>query len=372
VMTLAMDGASMGPLPDLAVATHQAGGKRGLIWVECGTNFDSLPTTDAFVAILAAKHAGGSGGECRMLAVTEPNLAATLIERARAKQVVDLSVTLDENLPVVWPGHGPGEEGARYVAKVLNAFSAERGPYFAMTHLFDSHAGTHVVLPSCSLPADRDALSAASPRIRRLVEAFERQYGPLGTASVTTERAPLGPMLGPAHVVDVRSLAGTAEFAAGKPASPAITREFLEAHARSRPFRPGEVVLFRTDHTDQHFRPLPAAPAVDACLAGPLAGRAEGWPAPTPEAVAWLADQGIACLGTDAPTLGGVDPDAALAVEWATASRGLVVVGFLTNLGAIADRDAFFIVAPIKIAGTRGGYGRALALTDLPVENHAR
>jgi kynurenine formamidase len=372
VMTLAVDGASMGPLPDLAVATHQAGGKRGMIWVECGTNFGSLPATGSFVALLAAKHAGGSGGECRMLAVTDPELAAMLVARARARQVVDLSVTLDENLPVVWPGHGPGEEGARYVAKVLNAFSAERGPFFALTHLFDSHAGTHVVLPSASLPADRDALAAAAPRIRALVGSFERQHGPLGTASLTTERAPLAAMLGRAHVVDVRSLAGTAKFAPGKPAGPAITREFLEAHARTRPFRPGEVVLFRTDHTDRHFRPLPAAPALDPCLAGPLAGQAEGWPAPTPEAVAWLADQGIACLGIDAPTLGGVDPETALFVDWAAASRGLVVVGFLTNLAAIAERDAFFIAAPVRIAGTRGGYGRALALIGPPDRSSER
>jgi kynurenine formamidase len=34
----------------------------------------------------------------------------------------------------------------------------------------------------------------------------------------------------------------------------------------------------------------------------------------------------------------------------------------LTGLEAIAGRDAFFLFAPIKIAGTRGGYGRALAL----------
>ena len=128
VMTLGLDGASMGPLPNLAVATHQAGGKRGMVWVECATNLGSLPTTGAFFALLPAKHAGGSGGECRCVAITEPKLAAELIARARARRVVDLSVTLDEDLPVVWPGRGPGEEGGRYVSKVLNKFGAARGP----------------------------------------------------------------------------------------------------------------------------------------------------------------------------------------------------------------------------------------------------
>jgi hypothetical protein len=32
------------------------------------------------------------------------------------------------------------------------------------------------------------------------------------------------------------------------------------------------------------------------------------------------------------------------------------------DVGAIADKDAFFLFAPVKIAGTRGGYGRAIAL----------
>jgi kynurenine formamidase len=39
----------------------------------------------------------------------------------------------------------------------------------------------------------------------------------------------------------------------------------------------------------------------------------------------------------------------------------------LTGLEAITDRDAFFLFAPIKIAGTRGGYGRGLALVAPPV-----
>jgi kynurenine formamidase len=362
VMTLVSDGASMGPLPNLAVATHQAGGRRGMVWVECATNLDSLPATGGFVAILPAKHAGGSGGECRLLAVTEPKLAATLVARARAKHVVDLSVTLDENLPVVWPGWSPGEEGGRYIAKVLNAFSKERGPFFALGHLFDSFAGTHVVLPSFALPADRAEIAAAEPAIRAAVAAYELRHGPLGTSALRTAEAPLETMMGPAHVVDVRGLVGTAVVAAGKPASPLVTAEWLDREAARRPFLPGEVVLFCSGHTDRTLRPLPAAPAVEPCFAMPLAGTAEGWPALAPEAVAWLAGKGVRCLGTDGPTLGGVDPEIAREVEWLAGSRGLVVVEMLTGLAAIADREAFFLFAPIKIGGTRGGYGRALAL----------
>ena len=362
VKTLAVDGASMGPLPNLAVATHRAGSNRGMVWVECATNLGSLPTTGAFVALLPAKHAGGSGGECRMLAITEPRLAAALIARAKAKAVVDLSVTLDENLPIVWPGWGPGEEGGRYIAKVLNAFSKERGPFFALGHLFDSFAGTHVVLPSFSLPADRAEIAAADPAIREAVAAYEKLHGPLGTSTMRTSDAPLASMMGPAHVVDVRGLIGTATFAEGKPKSPLITRAFLEKHAATRPFKPGEVVLFFSGHTAKHLAPLPAAPVLDPCLAKPLAGAAEGWPAMAADAVEYLAEQGIRCLGTDGPTLGGVDATIAREVDWLAASKGIVAVEMLTGLEAIAGRDAFFLFAPIKIAGTRGGYGRALAL----------
>ena len=362
VTTLVSDGASMGPLPNLAVATHRAGGTRGMVWVECATNLGSLPATGSFAAILAAKHAGGSGGECRLLAVTEPTLAATLIARARARSAIDLSVTLDENLPIVWPGWSAGEEGTRYVAKVLNAFSQERGPFLALGHLFDSFAGTHVALPSFALPADRAELAAAEPEIRAAVAAFEKRYGPLGTSAARTAAAPLDSMLGPAHVVDVRELVGTAAFAPGRPASPLVTRAFLEQHAATRPFRAGEVVLFRSGHTDATLRPLPAAPAQEACFAMPLAGTAEGWPAVAPEALAYLADRGIRCVGTDGPTLGGVDPVISREIDWMAGTRGLVVIAMLTDLDALADRDAFFLCAPVKIAGTRGGYGRSLAL----------
>jgi kynurenine formamidase len=189
VMTLGLDGASMGPLPNLAVATHQAGGKRGMVWVECATNLGSLPTTGAFFALLPAKHAGGSGGECRCLAITDPTLAAELVARARARRVVDLSVTLDEDFPVVWPGRGPGEEGGRYVSKVLNKFGAARGPFFALTHLFDSMAGTHLVLPSFSLPANRAELEAAEPAVLARIAAHEARYGALPAATVRTASA---------------------------------------------------------------------------------------------------------------------------------------------------------------------------------------
>jgi kynurenine formamidase len=107
---------------------------------------------------------------------------------------------------------------------------------------------------------------------------------------------------------------------------------------------------------------MPALPAQDPCFAMPLAGTAEGWPAVSADAVAYLAERGIRCIGTDGPTLGGVDPATSREIDWMAGTKGLAVVSMLTGLEAIADREAFFLFAPVKIAGTRGGYGRGLAL----------
>lgn len=362
VMTLGLDGASMGALPDMAVPTHQAGGKRGMIWVECATNLKSLPTTGSFFAILAAKHAGGSGGECRCVAITEPAIARELIVRVKEKSVADLSVTLQEDLPIVWPGRGPGEEGGRYVSKVLNAFSPQRGPYFALTHLFDSHAGTHVNLPSFALPADAAEMAKADPVVRDRLATFQAKFGPLPVNLATTEAMPLQQAMGDLHVVDLRPLTGKANYSEAKPAGPVVLPEFLEEHAKTHPFKQGEIVVFRTGHSDAKLKPLPGAPEKDALFVLPLEGKAEGWAAVSPKAIEWLAGQGIRCVGTDGPTLGGVDPDLSQQVDWMAGMKGMAVVEFLTNLQAVEGKQAFFLFAPIKIEGTRGGYGRALAI----------
>jgi kynurenine formamidase len=168
--------------------------------------------------------------------------------------------------------------------------------------------------------------------------------------------------MGNLHLVDVRPLAGKAAFSEAKPTGPVITLQFLQEHAKSKPFQPGEIVAFRTGHTDAKLKPLPAAPDKDALFVLPLEGKAEGWASPTPEAIAWLAGQGIRCVATDGPALGGVDPNHSQQVDWMAAGKGMLVIEFLTNLQAVEGKEAFFLFAPIKIEGTRGGYGRALAI----------
>ncbi len=185
------DGASMGPVGPIAVATHQAGGQYGLVWTECSTHLGDLPDTGAFHAILANKHAAGSGGETRAIAITEPKLAAKLLASVRAKRVADLSVLLDEDLPVTWPGEKAGLEGARYLGKTLNAFDPARGPFFARMHILDSQAGTHLVTPSYSLPSKDFDNERYSPEVRQALAKYESRFGKRGTSDVTVEKIAL-------------------------------------------------------------------------------------------------------------------------------------------------------------------------------------
>ncbi|MFO0929731.1 MAG: cyclase family protein, partial [Gemmataceae bacterium] len=357
VMALGIDSASMGPVPDLAVATHQAGGKHGMIWTECATNLGALPPTGAVYALLAAKHAGGSGGEARAVGITDRTLAARLLKGARARRVIDLSVTLDENLPITWPGHSAGEEASRYVAKTLNAFSKARGPYFARTHLLDGQAGTHLVPPAFALPPKGfDNRRYAAP-VQAALKEYETRFGQRPESNVTIEKVPLHVLLGDARVIDVRSLVGTTKKD-GWPASPVIPLELVKAHeTKHGTIEAGEVVIFHSGHSDRHFKALPDLPDLDPLMAAPLAGKAEGWPTPALDVLVYLAKKGVRCVGTDGPTLGGVDAKHALHVYWTAASHGLYPVELLTNVGKLPTRGATFLFAPIRIEGNHGGYG---------------
>jgi kynurenine formamidase len=155
----------------------------------------------------------------------------------------------------------------------------------------------------------------------------------------------------------VQHLVGTTDEKSW-PASPEITIEELNRfEKREGDLKAGDIVIFHSGHTDRHFKPLPEGLAL---MADPLNGKGEGWPAPGPEAIAFLAKKGIRCVATDGPTLGGVDPRRALMTYWALGTNGMVGVEFLTQIGAL-PKEAYFVFAPVKIRDCHGGPGRALA-----------
>jgi kynurenine formamidase len=358
VLNLATDSPSMGPIPDLAVATHVAGLKHGMIWTEGTIGMGRLPATGALYGMLIPKHAHGSGAEGRAFAIVGDPLARRLIESARKKNVVDLSVLLDENLPVWWPGPSTGHHRQPYYAKVIHTFTQPGGPYYAVTHIMDSHTGTHLVPPAYALPRPGFDNRTYAPEVQAWLAEYEKKYGPRGTSDVTTDKVPLAQTCGWARVIDVRHLLGTTDKKSW-PASPEITvADIKKYEGQHGELRPGQVVVFHSGYSDKHFKPFPQG---DACLADPLNGKSEGWPAPGPDAVVYLAGKGIRCVATDGPTLGGAEPKRALWTYWALGSKGMVGVEYLTNVGGL-PAEAYFLFAPVKIRDCHGGPGRAIAL----------
>jgi kynurenine formamidase len=356
VMTLGIDSASMGPLPDLAEPTHYAGLKHGMIWTESGINFGGLPTTGAFYCMIGPKHIGDPYSEGRAFAVVGAPLADRLIASARKKHVVDLSVGLDDNLPTAWPGRGVGNHRQLYV-NIRFGFNANTRAAFPM-HMFDSNAGTHLVPPAYALPPGGFDNATYAPEVRAWLSEYEKKYGPRGTSTITADKVPIAQSCGSARVIDVKHLLGNTKKESW-PASPEITVADLRAYEKQHgELKTNDVVLFQSGWSDRHYKPLPGG---SACMEEPINGKREGWPAPGPESIQYLASKGIRCVGTDAPTLGGVEEKRALWTYWLLGSKGMVGVEYLTNLSAL-PKDAYFIFAAVKIKDCHGGPGRAIAL----------
>ena len=351
VFHIGTDSPSMGPIPDLAEPTHYAALKYGAVFTEAATNLASLPATGAFYCMMGPRHKDSPVGEGRAFAIVGNPLAQQLIKSARDKRVIDLSVTMSIEHPITWPGQGLGHHRHPYTRAEFLHFRME-------THIMDAHAGTHLVPPAYALPPKQFDPNGYAPEVHIWLDEYERKYGARGVSDMTTEKVPLAQTCGWARVIDVKHLVGTTSRA-DWPASPEITVDVIKKYeAGHGELRAGEIVLFHSGHTDRHFQKMPAG---EACLLRPINGISEGWPAPGPDAVIYLAERGIRCVGTDGPTLGGVDPKRALMTYWALGSKGVVAVEYLIGVGKLPE-PSYFLFAPVKIRGSHGGPGRAIAL----------
>jgi kynurenine formamidase len=327
-----------------------------MIWTESATGLGALPATGAFWCMIGPKHANDPYSEGRAFAVLGGPLAARFIQSARKKHVVDLSVALSEDLPTAWAGKGVGNHRQPYMT-IRFGKNPNTKTAFPM-HMMDSHAGTHLVPPAHALPGKGFDRKEYAPEVQAWLREYEKKYGPLSTSDVTTEKVSIAQTCGPARVIDVRDLAGTTRRD-DWPASPEITAaEIKKWEKKNGELKEGDIVLFRSGWTDRYYRPLPEG---NAFMEGPLNGKSEGWPAPGPEAILYLAGKGIRCVGTDAPSLGGAGEKRALMTYWALGDKGMVGVEFLSNLGGLSG-EAYFLFAAIKIKGCHGGPGRAIAL----------
>lgn len=356
VRALGTDSASMGPLPDLAEPSHYAGLKYGMIWTEGATNLGELPATGAFYCLLGPKHKDGPYSEGRAFSIVGGDLPTRLIDSCLNKRAVDLSPTLSPDYPLTSPGIGTGNH--RQVYLKIDFLYSDYLDMWHHGHLMDSMAGTHLVPPSYALPSD-DTPIPYEMEVRGWLQDYEEKYGRRGTSQMTTEQVPIEWTCGEARVIDVRALVGSTQ-AHTWPASPEITiAQIQDYEASAGALRPGDVVIFHTGYNDRNLHPMRADKAL---WIDPLAGKAEGWPAPGADAIVYLKERGIRCVASDAPDLGGVDARRALMTYWAMGSREMVGVEFLVNVDEIPANGSYFLFAAVKVRDCHGGMGRAIVL----------
>ena len=98
------------------------------------------------------------------------------------------------------------------------------------------------------------------------------------------------------------------------------------------------------------------------CVKAPLDGVSEGWPAPAPEAIAYLANKGVVHVAIDAPDMGSVDARESAMTHWMAVNEGMIFTEFLTGVGQLPATGSFYIFLNPKITGNHGGPGRAIAI----------
>lgn len=269
------------------------------------------------------------------MTVSSPASLGALLAGCR---VVDLSVTIAEDLPAHWSTHMP------FQVKTFNWFAERRspgglawnrcGPYATRWMAIDEHTGTHLDAPAHFIPPPGSGLPDAGEQ-----------------GLVTVEQVPPELTMGPCAVVDAPAPA------AGRPgASPRIGPDVvLDWEARHGRIEPGEVVLLRTGWDRFYRRGADGAEYLHDVV---VTGRSPGWPAPGPDTVELLLERGVRCLGIDAPSMGPADDGRPTHVRGLGA--GMVFVEVLHGLDQLPERGAVFCFLPIKVEGGTGAPGRAV------------
>ena len=257
-------------------------------------------------------------------------------------RVVDLSVTLSERLPGTWPGHMTfAHHNWNWFAEVDGPTGRTRSsaPYQTNFVVIDEHCGTHFDAPTHFVPPPDSGLPLA---------------GPLG--SETGDLVPLDDLMGMAVVVDVSHLSDTGEPGVSPFIEPEHVQSFEEEYGE---LREGEVVLFKTCWDRYYVE----GESGERYMSGSLVtGEHPGWPSPSPETAVYLYEKGVMTVGIDAPSIGSAHDG--VPVHQEGLGRGMRYVEILTNLDDLPVRGAFFVFMPLKIHGSSGGPGRAMAFVS--------
>ncbi len=352
--------AGMSEIP-LALESHLGHFKHGAAHTEGIMNLDRVPNGSLYIS-LPVNHVNSPTAETRAAAITDPELAAALIKSIKAYRVVDLSVPLSVEYPVWWPGRGLGNYAFPYHAvNPVTDFTGPFGPYWVNTHMMDAHTGTHIDPPAHYGPPPGFDVSSYDVATRTVLQEFESRFGSLSRTDKTSDQIPVHYLMGPARVIDVRHRIGTTRES-DWPASPAITVNDVQAHeAAYGDLIKGDVVLFHTGHTDTYFRKFERN-VVERTIKSPLDGLSEGWPAPTAEAIRYIAQKGVRHVGIDAPDMGSVNAKESMMTHWAAVNAEMVFTEYLISLGRLPPTGAFFIFLNPKIENNHGGPGRAVSI----------
>jgi isatin hydrolase len=256
--------------------------------------------------------------------------------------VVDLTVTLAEDTPAVWPGH------MSFQHKVFNYYDGDvegpqpvllrAGPYQTRWILVDEHTGTHFDAPTHFIPPPGSGLPNAGP-----------------AGDVSADRVPLDQLMGPAAVIDTPP----------DPSPKDGVSLFIEPsditawEDENGVLEADDIVIFRSGWDSLYRRGSEGNRYLRDVV---VHQSAPGWPAPSVETMHALLERGIRCIATDGPTMGAAHDG--VPVHLAGLSAGAVYVEGLTNLAALPARGAWFCFAPIKVEGGSGAPGRAFAFVE--------
>ena len=261
---------------------------------------------------------------------------------ADGSRVVDLTVLVSETLPAHWGANPPF---ARWTSNWFEVLDNQYGtpatpnaaPYYSQRFVIDEHTGTQTDFPAHFVPPPDSGLPHA---------------GPMG--SMTGDRYPLERMMGPAVVIDVTDIRDAAEPGLSAP----ITVERIQDwESENGEIEAGDVVLFYSGYSDAYYKPLPDGNRLT--FEPLLLKTAPGWPAPTPEAVAYLQGKGVWHLGTDGASMGPVE--GGQPTHLAGLQHGMSWEELLTNLGELPTRGAYYIALPLRIVDQSGSPTRAVA-----------
>ncbi|HET7616658.1 MAG TPA: cyclase family protein [Bacillales bacterium] len=259
-------------------------------------------------------------------------------------KVIDLTVTISERLPSHWPMHMPFQrKNWNWYETVKTADGVEKasrlGPYYTEWLTIDEHTGTHFDAPSHFIPRPDSGFANA---------------GEAGL--VTGEKVNVEQLMGRAAVVDVTELAGTG--APGK--SPYILPEHLERWEKRHGHTISEEIVLFYSGWDKHYVEGEEGRAYSYNALVTQSG--PGWPSPHEDTIEWLYERGVRCVGTDGVSIGAAHEGEPAHV--AGLSKGMYYVENLTNLGKLPPLGASFLFLPIKVEGSSGGPGRAVAFIE--------